>query len=87
MNNTDIKTSQELKEFLEGLEFKQVEGLLSPIYLTSVMNYMFSLDNINSLMTDENKEIAKRLWQIAKLKGVQLGEPSILNYIFLNILH
>ena len=31
MNNTDIKTSQELKEFLEGLEFKQVEGLLSPI--------------------------------------------------------
>ena len=52
MNNTDIKTSQELKEFLEGLEFKQVEGLLSPIYLTSVMNYIFSLDNINSLMTD-----------------------------------
>lgn len=79
MNNTDIKTSQELKEFLEGLEFKQVEGLLSPIYLTSVMNYIFSLDNINSLMTDENKEIAKRLWQIAKLKGVQLGEPAILN--------
>ena len=30
-------------------------------------------------MTDENKEIAKRLWQIAKLKGVQLGEPAILN--------
>ena len=79
MNNTDIKTSQELKEFLEGLEFKQVEGLLSPIYLTSVMNYIFSLDNINSLMTDENKEIAKRLWQIAKLKGGQLGEPAILN--------
>lgn len=79
MNNTDIKTSQELKEFLEGLEFKQVEGLLSPIYLTSVMNYIFSLDNINSLMTDENKEIAKRLWQIAKLKGVQLGDPAILN--------
>ena len=79
MNNTDIKTSQELKEFLEGLEFKQVEGLLSPIYLTSVMNYIFSLDNINSLMTDENKEIAKRLWQIAELKGVQLGEPAILN--------
>lgn len=79
MNNTDIKTSQELKEFLEGLEFKQVEGLLSPIYLTSVMNYIFSLDNINSLMTDENKEIAKKLWQIAKLKGVQLGEPAILN--------
>ena len=79
MNNTDIKTSQELKEFVEGLEFKQVEGLLSPIYLTSVMNYIFSLDNINSLMTDENKEIAKRLWQIAKLKGVQLGEPAILN--------
>ena len=79
MNNTDIKTSQELKEFLEGLEFKQVEGLLSPIYLTTVMNYIFSLDNINSLMTDENKEIAKRLWQIAKLKGVQLGEPAILN--------
>ena len=79
MNNTDIKTSQELKEFLEGLEFKQVEGLLSPIYLTSVMNYIFSLDNINSLMTDENKEIAKRLWQIAKLKGVQLGEPATLN--------
>ena len=79
MNNTDIKTSQELKEFLEGLEFKQEEGLLSPIYLTSVMNYIFSLDNINSLMTDENKEIAKRLWQIAKLKGVQLGEPAILN--------
>ena len=79
MNNTDIKTSQELKEFLEGLEFKQVEGLLSPIYLTSVMNYIFSLDNINSLMTDENKEIAKRLWQIAKLKGIQLGDPAILN--------
>ena len=79
MNNTDIKTSQEWKEFLEGLEFKQVEGLLSPIYLTSVMNYIFSLDNINSLMTDENKEIAKRLWQIAKLKGVQLGDPTILN--------
>lgn len=79
MNNTDIKTSQELKEFLEGLEFKQVEGLLSPIYLTSVMNYIFSLDNINSLMTDENKEIAKKLWQIAKLKGVQLGDPAILN--------
>ena len=79
MNNTDIKTSQELKEFLEGLEFKQVEGLLSPIYLTSVMNYIFSLDNINSLMTDENKEIAKRLWQIAKLKVVQLDAPAILN--------
>ena len=79
MNNTDIKTSQELQELLEGLEFKEVEGLISPIYLTSVMNYIFSLDNINSLMTDENKEIAKRLWQIAKLKGVQLGEPAILN--------
>lgn len=79
MNNVDIKTSQELKEFLEGLEFKQVEGLLSPIYCTCAMNYIFSLDNINSLMNDENKEIARRLWQVAKLKGSQLRDPAILN--------
>ena len=79
MNNTDIKTSGELREFLEGLEFKQVEGLLSPIYLTSAMNYIFGLDNINELMTEENKEIAKKLWQSAKLKGVQLNNPAILN--------
>lgn len=79
MNNTDIKTSQELREFLEGLEFKQVEGLLSPIYCTSVMNYIFGLDNINELMTPENKEIARKLWQSAKLKGVELQDPAILS--------
>ncbi len=78
MENIDIKTSDELKEFLEDLELKQLEGKLSPIYCTSVMNYVFGLDDINSLMTDENKEIARKLWLNAKEKGILLADPSLL---------
>ncbi|MGI6679905.1 MAG: hypothetical protein ACOX3T_00175 [Bdellovibrionota bacterium] len=78
MNSTDITTSDELKKFLESLEFSLEEGQLSSIYCTSAMNYIFSLDNISELMTSENKEIAKRLWQSSKLKGSELKDPSLL---------
>ncbi len=80
MGNEDIKTCAELKDFLEDLELKQQEGKLSPIYCTSAMNYIFSLNNVNSLMNDENKEIAKRLWAQAKLKGGQVSDPTFFGF-------
>ena len=73
-----ISTESELKEFLLNVRDKLTDGSAAPVYVFTALNYVMNLENIYSLLTKENKELARDIWLRLKQAGIQLKTPPLL---------
>ena len=73
-----IQNSAELNEFLLGLRDKLEDRSAAPIIVLSAMNHVMNLANINSLLDQECKELARDIWLRLKQAGIHVKNPPLL---------
>ncbi|MGA1192315.1 MAG: hypothetical protein ACO3XO_08555 [Bdellovibrionota bacterium] len=74
----EITNSKDLKEFLLSIRDRMADDQAAPINVISVMNYVFNISNIEELLDEESKEVARDIWLRVKQAGVQLRNPGLL---------
>lgn len=73
-----ISTPSDLKNFLQTVLDRMKEETAPAIYVSSAMNYVLNLPEVYSLLTNENRELARDIWLRLKQAGVQLRNPPLL---------
>jgi hypothetical protein len=73
-----ITTKEELKTFLQSLRDKMREQVAASIFAVSAIHYVLNLQNIYTVLDNENKEIARDIWLRLKQSGMQLRNPPLL---------
>lgn len=74
----DIRTKEELREFLMNVRDKLADRSAAPIYALSALNHVMNMPNIYELLDKENKETARDIWLRLKQSGFQLKNPPLL---------
>jgi len=74
----NIATASELKTFLLSIRDRMKGQTSAPVYVLSAMQYIFGLQELNSLLDADNREIARDIWLRLKQAGIQLKSPPLL---------
>jgi glyoxylate utilization-related uncharacterized protein len=74
----EIKDSEDMKKFLMKIRDKVSEGVSSPIYTLTALNFAFTIPGAHVFFNNENKELARELWLRLKNQGFQLRNPPLL---------
>lgn len=75
---TDLKSIDDLRQFLLTIRDKMTEHSVAPIYVMAAMNHIMSISSIYDLLDQENKELARDIWLRLKQAGVALASPPLL---------
>lgn len=73
-----ISSKADLKKFLQDIRDKMAEGIAPAINAMSAMNYVLNLSEINDLLNEENKEIARDIWLRLRQSGIKIKNPPML---------
>ena len=77
-SETPINSKASLKEFLLNVRDKLADGSAAPVYAFTALNHVMNLPDIYSLLSKENKEIARDIWLRLKQAGIQVNTPPML---------
>jgi hypothetical protein len=75
---TELKSPQDLRQFLSQVRQKMGEDASPPIYTLAAMNLVLNRPDIYELLSPEAEEIARDIWIRLKNRGIQLRNPPIL---------
>jgi len=74
----DIKTADDLKKFLTALRDRMSDGACPIVFGLGSITHVLNLNNIDQLMNDENREIARNIWLRLKQSGLHIKAPPLL---------
>ena len=74
----EIKSKEDLREFLLNIRDKMADGSAAPIYALSALNHVMTLPNVYDVLDKENKETARDIWLRLRQAGFQLKNPPLL---------
>jgi hypothetical protein len=75
---TSFKKAADLKAFLQSVRDDMSAGSLAPIYAMTTINQVMNLENVYTLLTAENKEIARDIWLRLESAGIAVKAPNML---------
>ncbi len=74
----DVRTPEQLKEFLLNIRDRMADRSAAPIYALSALNHVMNQPNIYDLLNKDNKELARDIWLHLRQAGFQLKNPPLL---------
>ena len=74
----DLNTAEELHSFLTNVRDKLADDTAAPVYAMGVLNTILEHPSVYTLMTAENKELARDIWLRLKQAGFQVKNPPML---------
>jgi hypothetical protein len=73
-----VNSAQEFGTFLTSVRDRMADGSAPPVYALTMLNQFMQSPDIYSLLTPENKELARDIWLRIKQAGFQIKHPPLL---------
>jgi hypothetical protein len=77
-NADGMSNPQEFGTFLTSVRDRMADGSAPPVYALTMLNRFMQSSNIYTLLTPENKELARDIWLRIKQAGFQVKHPPLL---------
>jgi hypothetical protein len=76
--NENVTSAQDFGAFLTSVRDRMADGSAPPVYALTMLNNFMQSPDIYSLLTPENKELARDIWLRVKQAGFQIKHPPLL---------
>lgn len=77
-NDNQINSKEDLNKYLLSIRDRLSDQSAPPVFVMTALNSVMRLENIYSLLSAENKEIARDIWLRLKRDGMQVANPPLL---------
>lgn len=74
----EISNAEDLRAFLINIKEKLTEENAPPMAALAALRYTLNRPDINSLLDNENRELARDIWLHLRQAGLQVKSPSLL---------